>query len=307
VLRFGDVPDLAHPLAAPFQGRAAPEPERRLLRANGALVTEIWSDQRDGVVTGTVPKDDAYILSLHLRPRPPGSMRAEGRWSRCRDFAAGNAGIVDLRMDLLSEYAGPFHYLTFYASRAALDTVAIEAEAPRVRDLRHRPGVGFADPIVRHLLLSLQPLLRAPAAEAVGLQIDHVSTAMLHHLARTYGEMRARPARVRGGLTPRQRRRAEELLDERLDGGVTLTELARACDLSTRHFARAFQQSTGIPPHRWLTERRIEKARDLLVRSRLSLREIAAACGFADQSHFTRTFTRATGSSPGAFRRERDS
>lgn len=299
--------DAAHPLAVPFRGREAPEPERRLLRGHGVVLTEIWSDQRDGVVTGSVPKDDAYILSLHLKPRPPGSMRAEGRWSRCRDFAAGNAGIVDLRMDLLSEYAGPFHYLTFYATRAAFDAVAGDAEAPPIRDLRHRPGVGFADPIVRHLLLSVRPLLGERGAESVGLQVDHVSTALLLHLARSYGEMCTRPARVRGGLTPRQRRRAEELLDQRLHGGVTLSELAAACDLSVRHFARAFQQSTGVPPHRWLIERRIEKARDLLVGSRLSLREVATACGFADQSHFTRTFTRATGASPGVFRRERGS
>ncbi|AKU97908.1 Transcriptional regulator, AraC family [Labilithrix luteola] len=220
---------------------------------------------------------------------------------------AGNVGIVDLRMDLLSEYVGPFHYLTFYATRAALDAVAAHAEARPLRDLRHRPGIGFADPIVRHLLLSLQPLLGARTAEAVGLHVDHVSTALLHHLARTYGEMCTRPARVRGGLTPRQQRRAEELLNERLDGGITLAELAETCGLSIRHFARAFQQSTGVPPHRWLIERRLEKARDMLVGSRLSLQEIAAACGFADQSHFTRTFTRATGSSPGTFRRERGS
>jgi AraC family transcriptional regulator len=76
--------------------------------------------------------------------------------------------------------------------------------------------------------------------------------------------------------------------------------------LSTSYFARAFRTSTGLAPHQWLAHRRVEVAKYLLRQQRGSLREIALACGFSDQSHFTRVFTRIVGSSLGAWRRNLD-
>jgi AraC family transcriptional regulator len=108
---------------------------------------------------------------------------------------------------------------------------------------------------------------------------------------------------VRGGLAPWQMRRTAQVLNERLDSKVTLARLAAECGLSVAHFSRAFKQATGRPPHRWLVEQRVEHAKRLLVTSALPLAEIAAICGFADQSHFTRVFSRLVGSGPGAWRR----
>jgi len=73
--------------------------------------------------------------------------------------------------------------------------------------------------------------------------------------------------------------------------------------LSRFHFARAFKQSEGLTPHGLVLERRLAKARELLIRTSLSLSEIASAVGFADQSHFTRRFREVVGASPGQFRR----
>ena len=83
-----------------------------------------------------------------------------------------------------------------------------------------------------------------------------------------------------------------------------LEDLAAVVDLSPQHFARAVCQSTGLPPHRWLTNQRIERARDLLATGNLPIAEIALDCGFADQSHLTTAFRKATGVTPGAYRRE---
>jgi AraC-like DNA-binding protein len=73
--------------------------------------------------------------------------------------------------------------------------------------------------------------------------------------------------------------------------------------LSVSHFSRAFAVSIGLPPHRWLLNRRVERAKSMLSNAAPTLSEVAIACGFADQSHFTRTFTREVGISPGAWRR----
>jgi AraC-like DNA-binding protein len=115
--------------------------------------------------------------------------------------------------------------------------------------------------------------------------------------------LREQAAGARGGLAPWQLRRAETLMSENLSVQVSLGKVAEECGLSVRHLARAFRQSTGVPPHRWLLDRRVERAKELLPNAKLSLSDIALACGFGDQSHFTRTFTAAVRLSPGVWRR----
>jgi AraC-like DNA-binding protein len=292
------------PLSSAFRRSAGPEPKRRVLALQHLVVSEFLSEEKDLVISGTVPRDEAYVVTLHLRARPRGAMCAEGRWIDPTNFAPGNAGIVDLRTKLTSEYAGPFHYMSLYVPRTSLDQICDDAGSPRVGDLRHRPAVGFSDPVLRHLLLSLRPVLAIQHRPSVGYA-DHVALALVSHLAATYGGMRTPGPPRRGGLTPHQERRAKEWLDARVDGRVSLAELARACELSVRHFSRAFRESTGQAPYAWLLERRLERARGLLELTSLTLRDVATRSGFANQSHFTRAFTRAYGLPPGAFRRAR--
>jgi AraC-like DNA-binding protein len=115
--------------------------------------------------------------------------------------------------------------------------------------------------------------------------------------------LREQAAGTRGGLAPWQLKRAEALMSENLSVQVPLGQVAEECGLSVRHLARAFRQSTGVPPHRWLLDRRVKRAKELLPNSELSLSDVALACGFGDQSHFTRTFTAAVRLSPGVWRR----
>jgi AraC-like DNA-binding protein len=117
--------------------------------------------------------------------------------------------------------------------------------------------------------------------------------------------LREQVAGARGGLAPWQLRRAEALMSENLSVQIPLGHVAQECGLSVRHLARAFRQSTGVPPHRWLLDRRVQRAKELLPDPQLSLADVALACGFGDQSHFTRTFTAAVRLSPGVWRRLR--
>ncbi len=75
------------------------------------------------------------------------------------------------------------------------------------------------------------------------------------------------------------------------------------CGLSVSHFSRAFRRTAGAAPHHWLMTRRVEAAKEKLRDSRLSLLDVALACGFSDQSHLTRVFAGMVGLSPGAWRR----
>ena len=106
-------------------------------------------------------------------------------------------------------------------------------------------------------------------------------------------------------LAPWQVRRAVRLLIGATSSACSVATLAAACGLSRSHFAHAFRATTGVPPHRWLLLHRVGQAREMMVRTDRRLAEIAQLCGFADQSHFSRTFRSVMGSSPAVWRRER--
>jgi len=115
------------------------------------------------------------------------------------------------------------------------------------------------DPCARHLRASLLPATARPA-DAPALFLNHVVLALTAHVAPVYRAMdRARNTRS-GGLTPHQERRARELMAESISEDISLLHLATECGLSPRHFARAFRHSTGLSPHRWLMQHRVERA-----------------------------------------------
>jgi AraC-like DNA-binding protein len=127
------------------------------------------------------------------------------------------------------------------------------------------------------------------------------------HLIRTRSSQSGAVPRPAGSLAPWQERRARDYIAEHLDRDIDLRVLAAICGLSPTHFAKAFKGAVGLPPHRWLLKQRVERACELLLSTSEPLEAIALACGFADQSHMTRVFTKAIGSPPGAWRRARRS
>lgn len=110
-----------------------------------------------------------------------------------------------------------------------------------------------------------------------------------------------RPPQVKGGLTPHLRRRIAEYVEARLDQPLRLADLAALVDMSIFHFQRVFSASHGISPQSWITRRRLDQAR-MLLRSNTPIAQIAVACGFSNQSHMTRLFRSATGTTPAAYR-----
>jgi AraC-like DNA-binding protein len=112
----------------------------------------------------------------------------------------------------------------------------------------------------------------------------------------------APPASSVGGLTPRALQRIRDYIEEHLAENIELETLAEIAGLSKWHFARAFKQSVGTPPHFYLIQRRLERAQELLAETDLSLGQIALKSGFSDQSHFSRRFRMFVGVTPRSFR-----
>jgi AraC-like DNA-binding protein len=106
------------------------------------------------------------------------------------------------------------------------------------------------------------------------------------------------PDPSRGGLSPAMKNRVCDFIESHISEKISLDALSSMAGLSPHHFARAFQQSLGIPPHRYLLRRRLEHVEQMLRNTQLPLSHIALAVGFSDQSHLNRHFRRLTGMSP---------
>jgi AraC family transcriptional regulator len=279
----------------------APAVVTRALSNADLAVTEIRCDNPPLEMSGAFQREDAFVITLHLRDRPNHEYWEDGRRALVCDFRAGEICLHDLKRDPSALLDRPYHTLFFYLPRAALDAIADEANVPRIRDLSYEPGAAVNDATISSLGSLLLPALRHPD-QANRLFVDHVLLAVGVHIAQTYGGMRPVSRLVRGGLAPWQERRAKEMIAANLDG-VPVKELARECRLSTAHFSRAFRRSVGVAPHNWLIEQRIVLSKKKLRDDRLSLTDVAAECGFSDHAHFTRHFARFVGVTPSAWRR----
>jgi transcriptional regulator of acetoin/glycerol metabolism len=107
---------------------------------------------------------------------------------------------------------------------------------------------------------------------------------------------------AQGGLSPGAMRRVREFVDVHLGESIDLSMLAGVAGLSVHHFARQFKQSAGVTPHVYLTQKRVERAQEMLVQTDISLAEIAFAVGFFDQGHLARHFRHMLGTTPREFR-----
>ena len=110
---------------------------------------------------------------------------------------------------------------------------------------------------------------------------------------------------LRGGLSLRKQKRVTDFVEAHLAEEISLATLAKLVDLSLYHFARAFRQSVGVPPHRYHMSRRMIRAMGLLQQTALSVTQIGVQIGFRETSSFTRAYRRFTGVTPSEFRRRR--
>ncbi len=279
----------------------APAIVTRALRTADIAVTEIRCDNPLPEMSGSIQQEDAFAVALHLRDRPNCEYWEDGRRAPVCNVRASESCLHDLKRDPSSLLDKPYYVLSFYLPRAALDEIADDANAPRIRDLSYKPGAGVNDVTIFGLGSLLLPALGHPD-QANPLFLDHVLLGVGVHIAQTYGGMRPMSRPVRGGLAPWQERRAKEFLRANLHG-VPLKEVARACGLSVDHFSHAFRRTLGVAPHKWLIEQRVVLSKEKLRGDGLSLSDVAKDCGFSDQSHFTRVFRQTVGISPGAWRR----
>ncbi len=158
------------------------------------------------------------------------------------------------------------------------------------------------DPLIVQLCLSL--LAESRSNESQGrLYAESLVQTLAIHLVRYYSTSNEVPELIKiGGLSGRKLRLVKEYIVEHLEEEVSLNEIAESAQLSPYHFARAFKRTTGLTPQQYLTQCRIEHAKELLSKGDLPLVEVGFRSGFKNQSHFTTLFRKFTTMTPKVWR-----
>jgi AraC family transcriptional regulator len=267
-------------------------------------VTEIRCDSSNFGLTSPIDREAAYLLGFHFEAVDRHELWLDGRKASTASIAAGSVDLRDLLRNPVECFNDPFHSLQFYLPRAALLELGGESGHFPQSELVFDEADFFEDSTVGNIARSLHHEM-ARRASLNQLLIDYLLLALASHVVFAHRGSVRKTGLARGGLAPWQQRRALELLRENLVQGISLVEVASACRLSSSAFLRAFRNSMGVPPHRWLLLRRIDRAVELMRDGRLPLADVALSSGFSDQSHFTRTFASKMGVSPGAWRSRR--
>jgi AraC family transcriptional regulator len=288
------VRDQDHDIQPPAAGPATP------MKSGGAVVRH-WPGMRSEYAW-LAPHEDATITKAHqvgvafsghdrlmysvggrgiTADIPPGST-----------IVSGDAPITWLQV------REPTEALEIYPDLAVV--AAVEAAASR--PIRFDQSIGGSDAVV----LGIGSILRR--AHICGTEISDVAASTLAdrlvtHLATRYSSA-GLPARIwgQGRLDPRRFDQVVDLVEARLGGKLTLQAMADQAGLSPFHFARTFKESTGLPPHAFVTARRMDRARILLRTSGRPVEEVARAVGFDNISHFRRVFRRHHGVNPAVLR-----
>jgi AraC family transcriptional regulator len=263
-------------------------------------VTHMRCDGPGTGMTSPIPAEPALLLAMQLRPLIKHELWLDGRNACVPPYAAGALTMLDLRERPIANLTSSYECVQLYFPRTALDAMSDAEGSRRLGDLPTLNGAH--DAVLAHFAKIARAAVD-PVGPATSLFLESMLLVVTRHLGSRFAGRDTPALPVRGGLARWQELRAKEYIEAHLATNVSLLDLAAECRLSPSHFGRAFKLSTGTTPHRWLVERRVARARHLLVRSDNTLADIAQACGFADQSHLAREFRRMEGVGPSAWKR----
>jgi AraC family transcriptional regulator len=172
----------------------------------------------------------------------------------------------------------------------------------RFAEIQFRPRLLFADDDLWTTAVKLRAQVGSTDQKQTAYA-EALSVALACELMRVNEIGLPSVTRIRGGLPQWQQRKLIQYIDEHLAEDVSLSSLAELVELSPYHFSRVFRQSFDTPPHRYLTNRRIERAKSLLAARQLSVTEIGLNVGFSETSSFSSAFRKVTGETPTDYRR----
>ncbi len=247
---------------------------------------------------------DCHVIGIALQPMEDVTIFAARKLIQTGPLAAGSMRVYEPGLPMRGIFRGSYDALHLHVPNGMIAEYAAESAnvgsgQGRMTALTNdRPIV---DPVIERLARAMIHAEQLGGAFGQSYA-DGISLAITAQLfgGSSEGASAHRP-RVTG-LSKWRLKRAKEYMEANLAEPISLADIAAATGLSRMHFAAQFRAATGLRPHEYLLQRRIERARELLLTSRLPLVEIAFEVGFKTQAHFTTVFARFVGETPNVWR-----
>ena len=261
------------------------------------IALEVFND----VPSGTIPEHEhpTHFLNLFTSGRTRAEWKAEGR-TRIADHGPGTLYLLPAgSRDLASWSALSSRILLVMEPRFL---AGVLDETAHLADVELKTSWSFQD---RHIVTVLRALHAdledgSPAGPLYG---QSLGVALGHYLVRRYATRTSPNREYRGGLPAVRLNRVLDFMRQNYAKQTRLWELADLAGMSPHYFCELFKKSTGISPYQYALQCRVDRAKEFLRSSEFTVGQVAAATGFADQSHFTKVFHRMVGVTPRQFRR----
>lgn len=265
------------------------------LSAGGVHVSRGRLAANDGAEIGTAQLVVAVIESdaFEMEWRPAGDDKP-----RRELLLPNSAQIVPAGLACPSRWSARPTILAVAFEPGLVETLRREAGLNEHHDVRVR--FALRDPVIDAVMAKLRLELQFGGWSGPSY-LQSLGVVLAVHLMRNYARRRFARA-ARGGLGSARLRRIVDYIESHLGEEIALAGLARLADLSPHHFASAFRTSTGVAPHRYVTERRIARGCELLAKSEATVTTVAHALGFASHGHFSESFRRFVGVTPSEYK-----
>lgn len=249
-----------------------------------------------------IPPMRDFMIVSYRRGETFMERRFDGAWTRTR-CAPGSVSLLTRSQQSHWNWTQDINVTHIYLQNDLIGRVANEVMERSVAEVRLRDVLNVADPVITGAVDAIQ---REAESTALGgmLYAQTLGCQLALHLLRHYADIDFRPPQDRDRLTPQQQTRLIEFVDSYLHTALDLETLAGCLGLGVWSFSRRVRHTFGCAPYAYVIERRLARARQLLATGELALKEIAAACGFADQAHMTRVFKSRLGVTPGQYRQK---
>jgi AraC family transcriptional regulator len=200
------------------------------------------------------------------------------------------------------------HTTHLYLRDSLLEDVATDLGGKRSGSINVLSKLAFVDPLLEGLVTAICDATES-SAEGSDPYVEHLARATGYHVIRKYSNLQINSIEKDspGQLTKTQMTNFRDMIEGSMSQKLTLADLAAGSGLSNSHFAHLFKKTTGRTPYQYLLHSRIQRARYLLIKTSMPVIKIAVECGFTDQVHFTRVFSKIVGQPPATFRKLADS
>ncbi|NEQ46736.1 MAG: helix-turn-helix transcriptional regulator [Leptolyngbya sp. SIOISBB] len=246
---------------------------------------------------------EGHSIALCLAPRPHRIHQVVGDLRYTGLYAKGDISITPANIPASYRTEGEDHYFHVQIPTQFLQTVAESAAELDPARLSLRNEFRIRDPQLEQVLRLLRAELHKGDGWVGQLYVESLANVLAVNLLRDYSAIKPRVADYEGGLGDRKIMQIADYIHAHLNQSIKLADLAEVAGISQFHFSRLFKQSMGMTPHQYLTQQRIEQAKQLLKGTKGAIAEIALQCGFNSQSHFSKHFRDTTGMTPRDYRK----